>query len=852
MGKSFRVPGAITAAMAATVRTRITVRRLLGVVAAAAVVVGAGVTLVPDDARAATTLGGQAAASGRYFGAAVAASKLDDATYTDILDREFTMVTPENELKWDATEPSRGSFTFTAADRIADHADRQGQLLRGHTLVWHSQLPSWVSGIRDADTLRTVVHDHINGVMSRYKGKIYAWDVVNEAFADGSTARRSSVFQDVLGDGFIEDAFRTARAADPAAKLCYNDYNIENWSDAKTQGVYAMVKDFVARGVPIDCVGLQAHFGTGGPPASLGTTLANFAALGVDVQITELDIAGAAASAYEASVDACMQVSRCTSITTWGIRDSDSWRSSTNPLLFDASGNPKPAYDAVLTALGNATPVPTTTSTTPTTTPTTPTTTPTTTTTPPTTSASPVPTTTGGTGELAACTATLTVGSVWSGGFLGSVTVTNTGTAGFTGWTVRLAMAPGQSIVNLWNGVNTDTTGTVSVTDSSFNAAIDSGGTQLFGFVATGEATPAPTVVDCTPTGGTPTGDTPTALPSTTAPATTPSATATASAPAGGNLPASFRWDSGGPLISPKSDAGHDVAGIKDPSVVHYDGEWHVFASVANASGYGLVYLHFADWAQAGAATHHYLDASPIGSGYRAAPEVFYFAPQKLWYLVYQTGNASYSTNPDISDPEGWSAPKHFYSGMPDIVRENIGDGYWVDMWVACDDANCYLFSSDDNGHLYRSQTSVASFPDGMSQPVIALQDPDRAKLFEGSNVYKVAGTDQYLLLVEAIGSDGRRYFRSWTSTGIGGSWTPLADTESNPFARSSNVTFGGTAWTRDISHGELIRSGYDQTLTISPCDLRYVYQGKDPDAGGDYNSLPWRLGLLTQTNSAC
>jgi endo-1,4-beta-xylanase len=139
-----------------------------------------------------------------------------------------------------------------------------------------------------------------------------------------------------------------------------------------------------------------------------------------------------------------------------------------------------------------------------------------------------------------------------------------------------------------------------------------------------------------------------------------------------------------------------------------------------------------------------------------------------------------------------------------------------------------------------------------MSQPVIAAQNSTPSHFFEADNVYKVAGANQYLLIVEAIGSDGRRYFTSYTSNAINGAWTPLANTESNPFARSSNVTFAGTAWTRDFSSGEMIRSGYDQTLTISPCKIQYLYQGLDPNASGSYNSLPWRLGLLTQTNSAC
>ncbi len=305
-----------------------------------------------QSSSAASTLGAQAAQSGRYFGTAVANYKLSDGTYSGILDREFNMITPENEMKWDTTEPSRGSFNFGPADSIVSHAQAHGQRMRGHTLVWHSQLPSWVSSISDANTLRSVMNNHITQEMSHYKGKIYAWDVVNEAFADGSSNHRSSVFQNVLGNGFIEEAFKTARSVDSSAKLCYNDYNIEDWNAAKTQGVYNMVKDFKSRGVPIDCVGFQSHFGTGGPPSNFQTTLSNFAALGVDVQITELDIAQASSTNYSNTVRACMNVSRCTGITVWGIRDSDSWRSGDSPLLFDNNGNKKAAYSAVLSALG--------------------------------------------------------------------------------------------------------------------------------------------------------------------------------------------------------------------------------------------------------------------------------------------------------------------------------------------------------------------------------------------------------------------------------------------------------------------------------------------------------------------
>ncbi|MEU7855439.1 non-reducing end alpha-L-arabinofuranosidase family hydrolase [Nonomuraea sp. NPDC049141] len=439
------------------------------------------------------------------------------------------------------------------------------------------------------------------------------------------------------------------------------------------------------------------------------------------------------------------------------------------------------------------------------------------------------------------CRITYTVTSQWQSGYGASVSVTNLGDP-LTSWNLTWSFTAGQAITQLWNGTYTQSAAQVTVINAAYNGSLATGASTSFGFNASwnNSANPAPT--DFALNGTTCTGSTPTPTP-------TPTVTPTGGT---GTLPSSFRWRSSPALIAPKPDASHNIAAVKDPSVVYYNGRWHVFASTANASGYNMVYLNFTDWAQAGAATHTYLDQSAIGTGYRAAPQVFYFAPQNKWYLVYQTGNASYSTTTDISNPRSWSAPQNFYASMPDIIRQNIGNGYWVDMWVICDTVNCYLFSSDDNGHLYRSQTTVANFPNGFTNTVIAMQDSNRNNLFEASNVYKIKGTNQYLLLVEAIGSDGRRYFRSWTSTAITGPWSQLAATESNPFARSTNVTFDSTAWTKDISHGEMIRDGYDQTLTISPCQLRYLYQGLDPNAGGDYNSLPWRLALLTQTNSTC
>jgi len=317
-------------------------------------------------------------------------------------------------------------------------------------------------------------------------------------------------------------------------------------------------------------------------------------------------------------------------------------------------------------------------------------------------------------------------------------------------------------------------------------------------------------------------------------------------------IPTTFKWNSTGPLVGPKNDS-RSIAGIKDPSIVEINGTYHVFASTAQKAGYSLVYFNFTDFSKAGDAPFYYLDQSSIGTGYRAAPQVFFFAPHNLWYLVFQNGNAAYSTNKDINNPAGWSKPTDFYGGKPSIVSQNIGEGYWVDMWAICDSTNCYLYSSDDNGHLYRSQTTLADFPKGMSDPVIALTDADKYHLFEASCVYRLGDTGQYLLLVEAIGSDGNRYFRSWVGGSAAGPWTGLADSEDNSFARANNVAFDGVPWTKSISHGEMIRAlPADQTMTISPCHLRFLYQGLDPSASGEYNGLPWKLGLITQTNPVC
>jgi endo-1,4-beta-xylanase len=225
------------------------VSRVLLAATLMATTTGGVALLAATSASAASTLGAAAAQSGRYYGAAVAAGRLGDSTYVGLLNREFTMVTAENEMKMDATEPNQNQFTFANGDRIVNHALAQGKRVRGHTLAWHSQQPRWMQ-VMEGPALRSALVNHINRVASHYRGKIYAWDVVNEAFADGGSGGRRDSNLQRTGNDWIEVAFRTARAADPGAKLCYNDYNTDSWAAAKTQGVYRMVQDFKARGSP--------------------------------------------------------------------------------------------------------------------------------------------------------------------------------------------------------------------------------------------------------------------------------------------------------------------------------------------------------------------------------------------------------------------------------------------------------------------------------------------------------------------------------------------------------------------------------------------------------------------------
>ncbi len=311
-------------------------------------------------------------------------------------------------------------------------------------------------------------------------------------------------------------------------------------------------------------------------------------------------------------------------------------------------------------------------------------------------------------------------------------------------------------------------------------------------------------------------------------------------------------WTTSGPLIAPISDANHNLVSIKDPSVVQYGGFWHVFATVANTAGqWNMVYLEFPTWSQAGSAKQVYLDtANPSLAGYHCAPQVFYFTPQKKWYLIYQSPQPTYSTADDLSKPETWTAPQNFFPSKPAGAPAN-----WIDFWVICDDANAYLFFSGDDGCWYRSQTTLADFPNGFSNPVVVMQTASKFDLFEASCVYHIKGQSEYLAIIECIGSTGRRYFKSFLADSLGGTWTPYHASESDPFAGRANLSFnplGSPPWSNDISHGELVRDGYDQTLTIDPAGTQFLYQGMDPStpSGTSYSQLPYRLALLSQSGS--
>ncbi len=312
------------------------------------------------------------------IGAAVPSRLLSDSQYTAILTSEFSQLEPENEMKFAPIHPRPDSdpqpYNFAGADALVAFARDRGLLVRGHTLVWHKQTPDWIAkGNFASPQLADVLHNHIRTVVSRYASKVYAWDVVNEAFdTDGSL--RDTVWYNQpgiaagAGTKYIEQALRWAHEADPSAKLFYNDYDAEELN-AKSDAIYAMAKDFKQRGVPLDGIGFQAHltlkFDDAAKLESLAKNLDRFAKLGLELNITELDIRlddaspaslAAQAKLYGEIASACVHQPACKLIQTWGITDKYSWIPRTFPghgwaLLWDENFQKKPAYDAFRSAL---------------------------------------------------------------------------------------------------------------------------------------------------------------------------------------------------------------------------------------------------------------------------------------------------------------------------------------------------------------------------------------------------------------------------------------------------------------------------------------------------------------------
>jgi endo-1,4-beta-xylanase len=362
-------------------------RRLSSVGAAAAVIAGA------------VALPGATAGGGRFeppadslralakpinlrIGTAVTPSGLDNAVYAKITGDQFSTVTPENEMKWQVVEPTRGTYDWAAADRIVAFADQHDQLVRGHTLVWHNQLPDWLTAgvsngtIGDAE-LRGLLRKHITDEVTHFKGKVWQWDVANEFFANAwdphplpSGINGDNFWVQHLGEGILADAFRWAHAADPRALLFYNDFNIagEDGTNAKSDAVYAWAKRMLDQGVPIHGIGDQGHLDTqyGFSGTRMNADLERFASLRLKVALTEADVRTFVGNAteqvptdplalfaqpYEFSqmLVACLAVRNCISFTVWGLGDAYSWvpgffTGEGYATLYDVHLNPKEAY----------------------------------------------------------------------------------------------------------------------------------------------------------------------------------------------------------------------------------------------------------------------------------------------------------------------------------------------------------------------------------------------------------------------------------------------------------------------------------------------------------------------------